>query len=378
MKETLIGTKTTSKVYNEITGEYIETRTSFDDYNNSTPQQSSTSTVIRKTIGDKMLPTSDISSWKTDCEDDDETITKSYEYDDSGRLTKYEDSESRLLFEYEYLTAPKGTVRISKVYDYDFGDLVKVETTFYSNSVKHDLSHPDDFHTPGESHTSLFVDEHYGHQVFASATHFADDDKSYETVSFDTTSYRSTVTNYVCDRSEEDVVTSKAYTTSFERENEGTGIVVHTERDSFKKEVTTHPDVNKDVVKTYLGKPNSDEMYLRSVRYTNTEYAEYTSIKYDIDVCEFNNSSNDCLKSVSASINKTRVTAVSANEEIVARSHADANETVIDDLENIDFSMLEDMVDEAETRRVSELRTTEHWNGAITTIVVKTPDEEGK
>lgn len=375
--ETLIGTKTTSKVYNEITGEYIETRTNFDDYNNGTPQQSSTRTVISKTIGEKMLPISNVSSWKTDCVDDDETITTSYEYDDSGRLTKYEDSESRQFFEYEYLTAPKGIVRISKVYDYDFGDLIKVETTFYSNSVEHDLSRPDDDCTPGESHTSLLVDENFGHQVFASATHFADDDKSYETVTFGTTSYRSMVTNYVCDKSEENVVTSKSYTTLFKRDNDGTGIVANTERHSFKKEVTTHPDDNKDVVKTYLGKPNSDEMYLRSVRYTNTEYAEDTSVKYDIDVRNHDSISNQP-KSVSASINKTRCVVVSENEEIVAHSHTDANETVIGDLENIDFSMLEDMVDKAETRRVSELRTTEHWNGSITTTVVKTPDVEEK
>lgn len=375
---TLIGTKTTSKVYNEITGEYIETRTNFDDYKNGTPQQSSSSIVISKMIGDKTLPISDISSWKTDCEDDDETITTSYEYDDSGRLTKYEDSESRQFFEYEYLTAPNGTVRISKVYDYDFGDLVKVETTFYSNSVEHDLSRPDDFHTPGESHTSLFVDEHYGHQVFASATHFADDDKSYETVSFDTTSYRSTVTNYVCDRSEEDVVTSKSYTTLLKREDEGTGIVARTERDSFKKEVTTRPDDRKVVVKTYLGKPNSDEMYLRSVRYMSTESHEYASVKYDIDVWEFNNTINDPPKSVSASINKTRKTAVSENEEIIAYAHTDANETVINDLENIDFGRLEVLADIAMANRVTERRTTEHWNGSITTIVVKRPDVEEK
>jgi len=375
---TLIGTKTTSKVYNEITGEYIETRTNFDDYKNGTPQQSSSSIVISKMIGDKTLPISDISSWKTDCEDDDETITTSYEYDDSGRLTKYEDSESRQFFEYEYLTAPKGIVRISKVYNYDFGDLMRVETTFYSNSVEHDLSRPDNFCTPGESHTSLLVDEHYGHQVFASATHFADDDKSYETVSFDTTSYRSTVTNYVCDKSEEDVVTSKSYTTLLKREDNGTGIVAHTEHDSFRKEVTTRPDDNKVVIKTYLGKPNSDEMYLRSVRYMSTESHEDTSIKYDIDVWEFINTNNDQPKSVSASINKTRTTAVSENEEIIAYAHTDANETVINDLENIDFGRLEVLADIAMANRVTDRRTTEHWNGSITTIVVKTPDVEEK
>lgn len=367
-----------SKVYNEITGEYIETCTSFDDYNNGTPQQSSTRTVISKTIGDKILPISNVSSWKTDCVDDDETITTTYTYDDSGRLTKYEDSESRLFFEYEYITAPKGTVRISKVYDYDFGDLVRVDTTFYSNSVEHDLSRPDDDCTPGESHTSLLADENCGHPVFASATHFSRDNNSYETVTFDTTSYCSMVTNYVCDKSEENVVTSKSYTTLFKRDNDGTGIVANTERHSFKKEVTTHPDDSKVVVKTYLGKPNSDEMYLRSVHYMSTESSEDTSVKYDIDVWGFNNTINDPSKSVSASINKTRKTAVSENEEIIAYAHTDANETVINDLENIDFDRLEDMVDEAETRRVSERRTTEHWNGSITTTVVKTPDVEEK
>lgn len=377
MKETLIGTKTTSKVYNEITGEHIETRMSFEDYDNGTPQRTSVNTTISKMIGDKMLQTSNIGAWKTDCEDDDETITTTYEYDDSGRLTKYEDSESRLFFEYEYLTAPNGTVRISKVYDYDFGDLVKVETTFYSNSVEHDLSRPDNFYTPGESHTSLSVEEHYGHQVFASATHFADD-KSYETVTFDTSSYRSMVTNYVCDKSEEDVVTSKTYTTLLKRENEGTGIIGHTERDSFKKEVTSHPDASKVVVKTYLGKPNSDEMYLRSVHYMNTESSEDTSVKYDIDVWKFSNTINNPPTAISASINKTRKTAVSENEEIIAYAHAEANETNIDDMENIDFGRLEVLVDIAETDRVTERRTTENWNGSITTTVVKTPDEEEK